>query len=186
MNNVIQMQAYKEQCNIENKDQPLIMFVQLVKISNCHELSRHRVDLIMNKTLLNEIEVSISNMFGIMPSLDTSMNFSTVKYKETIHEVLMYAKTLPEIMHTYIENLVQGVSTLLALEQKIPVDENYGHEIFCRYHFDTKYLENNLQLEERNRLDGIFAQRKLNTIIASQNRYVHNNIDQSEKIKLKM
>lgn len=183
MNNVIQLKAYKEDLALQNQETVLSQYLQLIKLSQCVSLSCKRVDLIMHETLLNEIDASVSDMFAVVPQGQAIGNFSAIKYKDLVNEVLCYAKDQPDLTQTYLHNLVTAVSTLLALEEKIPVEYDYGHDIFCRYKFDPKYLENN-PMSEMDKLDKTFALRKLNMVIANQNKYVHNQVD--HKIKLKM
>lgn len=149
------------QDNIEYKSDPLTLFITLVYSSNVEQLNRKRVDL-NKKSILETVVATLENNLNLkLTSQLNKENFNAQTYVKLAKQ-LYTVNAQENTKASYINDLVQGVSTFIALENKIVV--NKEDSIFCQYVLSNTYtLEE--QCSSESFLDSIAAHRKLNKIM---------------------
>ena len=98
--------------------------VQLAENSNSQNLTHKR------GTDLSEIEVirlALKIKFSLKMPISSEI-FSEERYKEIQNELVMYNNVMDKPVHDFINNLIYGINTILAVEGKI-IPSKTGH--FC-------------------------------------------------------
>lgn len=159
MNEVLERVEQLEIHNNVYKSELLTLFITLAYSSDTEELNRKRVDLNKRSVLEAVVESLIKNL---------SINFAS-EFKKEHFVSQTYLKVAKELYNieaenseeNYINDLVSGFTTLLAIEKKVVAEKD--SPIFCKY----SYIEDNFadKLVDKS-LDLIAAHRKLNKIIA--------------------
>lgn len=147
--------------NMEYKSDLLTLFITLAYSSNVEQLNRKRVDL-NKKSILETVVATLENNLNLkLTSQLNKENFNAQTYVKLAKQ-LYTLNPQENTKASYINDLVQGVSTFVALENKIVV--NKEDFIFCQYVLSNTYTVEE-QCSSESFLDSIAAHRKLNKIM---------------------
>lgn len=137
------------------KSELLTLFITLAYSSDTEELNRKRVDLNKKSVLETVIATLEKNLNINFASELKKEHFVSQTYLKVAKE--LYSVNAENLEASYINDLVIGFSTLLAIEKKVVAEKD--NPIFCKYNFiEEQSIDKSLDL--------IAAHRKLNKIIA--------------------